>query len=275
MGFGVKASDITGAVTAAHAVTDGLIDDVDDDVAVVDGRVQTVDGVVDAVKAKTDNLPPDPADQSQVEAAVTAAHATTDGLVTTVDTVADAIKSKTDNLPSDPADQSDLEDILGRKYPFLDFWSLPADLISVEGTAIDLTFPNVVVEGLPSGATLKRVVVILTIRAILDTSAADNYIDAASKTLRVKKSTGAWGTDDLVGITFDINSLYCVASTKEAGPAIIGSHDVKGEVDGDATYNFMSVETLPVESPRADAISALANDLDLYDVQIGLRVFYE
>lgn len=181
-----------------------------------------------------------------------------------------AIKEKTDNLPSDPADESDLEDILGRKYPFMDFWSVPADKITVPGTADDLTFPSVVVSGLPSGATLIRVVVILTIRAINDTSTADNYIDQASKTLRVKKSTGAWGTDDLVGITFDQNSLYCVASTKEAGTAIIGAHDVKGEVDGDATYNFRSEET-----ERGDAISALADNLELYDVQVGLRVFYE
>lgn len=181
-----------------------------------------------------------------------------------------AIKAKTDNLPSDPADESDLETILGRKYPWMDFWSIEADKITIPGTAADLDFPDVVVSGLPSGATLKRVVAILTIRALLDTSTADNYIDAASKTLRVKKSTGAWGTDDLVAITFDENGLYCVASTKESGTALVGSHDVKGEVDGDATYNFRSEET-----NRSDAISALADNLELYDVQVGLRVFYE
>lgn len=48
-----------------------------------------------AVKAKTDNLPVDPADESILE-----------GLITTVDTVVNAIKAKTDNLPTDPADQS-------------------------------------------------------------------------------------------------------------------------------------------------------------------------
>ena len=215
---------------------------------------------VTAIKDKTDNLPADPSSQTTVVSQIQASHVTTDGLVSTVDGVVDA-----------------LGDDLERKYPFLDFWSLPTALITVPGTAVDLTFPNVVILPgyIPSGATLKRVVVILTIRAINDLSAAANYIDQASKTLRVKKSDGAWGTDDLVGITFAQNSLYCVASTKEAGPTIIGSHDVKGEVDGDATYNFMSVETLPVASPRADAISALADSLELYDVQVGLRVFYE
>ena len=35
--------------------------------------VDTIDGIVDAIKIKTDNLPSDPADQSLVEAAITAA----------------------------------------------------------------------------------------------------------------------------------------------------------------------------------------------------------
>jgi len=158
---------------------------------------------------------------------------------------------------------------LVRKFPFLDFWSAPADLITVPAAAANLDFPDIVVAGIPVGATLKRVVLILTCRALRDTSGANNYIDQASKTLRVKKSTGAWGTDDLVGITFDLNSLYCVASNKEGGPVIIGNADVKVEVDGDATYNVQSNQ-----DNRADAISALANNLELYDVQVGLRLFY-
>ena len=74
-----------------------------------------------AIKTKTDSLPSDPADQSAVEAAITAA---TSGLATAssmvslttkvdtlddyVDTEVAAIKAKTDNLPSDPADASDI-----------------------------------------------------------------------------------------------------------------------------------------------------------------------
>ena len=180
---------------------------------------------------------------SDIMDAVTAAHATTDGLV-------------------------------NRKSPFRDFWSAIDNKITVANAAADLTFPSIVIEGLASGITITRVVLMLIIRAVKDTSGAANYIEGANKTLRVKKSTGSWGTDDLVGITFDQNSLYVDASTKEAGPAIIGSHDVKAEVDGDATYNIMSVETLPVESPRADAMDAKGDNLELYDVQVGLRVYF-
>jgi hypothetical protein len=49
----------------------------------------TVDTVVDAIKAKTDNLPADPADDSDIDAQLS-----------TIDTVVDAIKAVTDNLPN-------------------------------------------------------------------------------------------------------------------------------------------------------------------------------
>jgi hypothetical protein len=96
----------------------------------VNAPIATVDTVVDAIKAKTDNLPADPADQSAVEAAITAAHSTTNAYIDTevaavladtnelqtdlanggrLDLLIDAIKAKTDGLPSDPADESLLE----------------------------------------------------------------------------------------------------------------------------------------------------------------------
>lgn len=49
-----------------------------------EGKIDTIDTVVDAIKIKTDNLPADPADQSAVEAAITTAHATTDGNLATI-----------------------------------------------------------------------------------------------------------------------------------------------------------------------------------------------
>lgn len=71
-----------------------------------------IDASIAAVKAKTDNLPTDPADQSAVEAAITAAAAplmTSAGYTAPDNAGITAIKAKTDNLPSDPADQSTLE----------------------------------------------------------------------------------------------------------------------------------------------------------------------
>ena len=181
-----------------------------------------------------------------------------------------SIKAKTDLLPAAPADETLLQASLANKYSFMDFWSAPEDNLTLDAAAADLAFPDILVSGLPATATLRRVVLMMTCRAILDTSAAANYIDVASKTLRVKKSTGAWGTDDLIAITFSVDSLYCAADAKEAGPVILGAHDVKAEVDGDATYNIRSDESV-----RSDAISVLADSLELYDVQVGLRVFFD
>lgn len=61
-----------------------------------------LDLLIDAIKAKTDNLPSDPADESLIEAAITAAHATTNGKIDAVDDFVDtevaAIKAVTDTL---------------------------------------------------------------------------------------------------------------------------------------------------------------------------------
>jgi hypothetical protein len=66
---------------------------------------------VTSIKTKTDNLPSDPADASDVAAAITAATSplATSSALTTVGSNVTAIKAKTDNLPSDPADESLIE----------------------------------------------------------------------------------------------------------------------------------------------------------------------
>ena len=57
--------------------------------AALDAKVDTVDGIVDAIKAKTDNLPADPADDSDIDTAIAA-----------VKSVVDAIKTETDGHPT-------------------------------------------------------------------------------------------------------------------------------------------------------------------------------
>lgn len=82
--------------------------------ASVDAVDDFIDTEVAAIKAKTDALPSDPADQSAVEAAITAATAplaTAAALAAVsafVDTEVAAIKAKTDNLPAAPAAVGDI-----------------------------------------------------------------------------------------------------------------------------------------------------------------------
>ncbi len=189
-----------------------------------------------------------------------------------VSTVLDTITTKTNNLPASPADQVTslaIQTALGRKFSFVDFWSAPTDKIPVVVGPADTTFPDIVVAGLPAGLTVQKVVLILAVRTINDTSGVDNYINAANKTLRIKAAAGAWGTNDIVAITFAQNSLYCKASQKEPGPVIIGAANLSSVVNANATYNIMSNQTV-----RGDGIVAKGNNLELYDIQVGLRVFY-
>lgn len=58
------------------------------------------------VKAKTDNLPADPADASDIAASFVTVNSTLSTIAGYLDTEVAAIKAKTDNLPSDPADAS-------------------------------------------------------------------------------------------------------------------------------------------------------------------------
>ena len=60
---------------------------------------------ITAIKAKTDNLPSDPADQSLLIAAI-GTPMQAGSYVAPANSDISAIKAKTDNLPSDPADQS-------------------------------------------------------------------------------------------------------------------------------------------------------------------------
>jgi len=85
-------------LNTAHTTTNGLI--------------TTVDTVVDAIKAKTDNLPAAPADDTSIDSqlATIAGYLDTEvaAILAAVDTEVAAIKAKTDNLPADPASETNV-----------------------------------------------------------------------------------------------------------------------------------------------------------------------
>ena len=147
----------------------------------------------------------------------------------------------------------------------LDFPSEHGVVIDISGgPAADLNLPDVVVSGLPSGASLVKVQAMLKIRALENThSTLANAINGA-QAIRVKKSTGAWGTDDVAAIDLADNLWTIAAATRECGDLLIGDHDVKAKVDGDATYN------LRFENALADQ-----DNLRLNDVMVILRFKYK
>lgn len=87
---------------AATAQTAG---DITAQLVVIDDYVDTE---IAAIKAKTDNLPADPADASDIAAAFSTVNGTLATIAGYVDTEVAAIKAKTDNLPANPAAVSDI-----------------------------------------------------------------------------------------------------------------------------------------------------------------------
>ena len=79
-----------------------------------------IDTEVAAIKAKTDNLPPDPADASDIVASFSAITTSLSTIASYIDTEVAAIKAKTDNLPTDPADASDIAAALAAITGYID-----------------------------------------------------------------------------------------------------------------------------------------------------------
>lgn len=109
----MHAFDLDTATVDLSATTETQIDAIETDTNEIQGKLPTnkimgssvvtdKDDEIDAIKAKTDLLPTDPADESLIEAAITAAHATTDAKIDAVgdyvDTEITAIKAVTDTL---------------------------------------------------------------------------------------------------------------------------------------------------------------------------------
>jgi hypothetical protein len=108
--FGITRLDATITSRASQASVDTLASYVDTEVA--------------AIKAKTDNLPTDPADASDIAASFVTVNNTLATIASYIDTEVAAIKAKTDNLPSDPADASDIA---------ASFASVNAALVTITG----------------------------------------------------------------------------------------------------------------------------------------------
>ena len=141
------------------------------------------------------------------------------------------------------------------------FYSDVDDLVSITGGSTDVTLPSVVLPNL--AAAVLYIYAGLKFRMIENTDDEENAINGAA-TVQIKKSTGAWGVDDVTGIDIADNMWTVGAYIREGGDVVMGDNDVASEVDAfNATYNM-----------RFEDIQADENDLDLYDVQTFLTVAY-
>lgn len=95
---------------AGDTTTPDIITEIwEDETAITATTIATyVDTEVAAIKAKTDNLPSDPASAGTIATSFSSISSTLTTIASYIDTEVAAIKAKTDNLPSDPADASDI-----------------------------------------------------------------------------------------------------------------------------------------------------------------------
>jgi hypothetical protein len=160
------------------------------------------------------------------------------------------------NLPTDIAA---LATQTGRQLFCVDYWSLPQEEVAIPAVAADQALPDVTVAGIPTGATITRVIAMIKFRVVENTNVAANKLSGAQE-IQVRDDTpGAWA--DAINFVDDMFSL--AASTREGGDVYIGAIDLSATVVGNDTYNFQWDEAL------ADLAA-----INLNDVQTGLRIWY-
>jgi len=188
-----------------------------------------------------------------------------DAIIVYVDEVESLLKNATYGLDALHTHLTNIETILARNISCMTFLSTINAQINLPAAAADTNLPDVVISGLPAGFTLDKVLVFVIIRAIENTNAGGANAIEGAQNIRIKKSTGAWGVDDVIAIPLTDNMWTVAASTREFGDVIGGddAHDVKSEVDGNATYN------LRFEDANVDL-----DFLRLNDVQVLIKVWY-
>lgn len=160
-----------------------------------------------------------------------------------------AIKTQTDKIP--------------RGVYSMSFWSDNDDDITLTTTATDdFALPSIVVAGLPVGITLVRVVTMLKIALIKDTSGADNAINGAT-TLKVDADPAYGSLVTAIDIPDNSWAVDFSEATERGGDVMIGDNDVKAEVTVDATYYA-----------RLENIACDGNNLKLKDVAWGLKFYF-
>lgn len=161
------------------------------------------------------------------------------------------------------ADADQVGDIKSRNVSMMEFWSDNDDVVTLAPLATNVALPNVTVSNLPSGISIISVTGMIDIREFYNNSANANAINGAAL-IKVKKSTGAWGTDDVALINIPDNSFPMAPSSIHAARTYVGDNNASSEVDANATYNL-----------RFDGNCAVDYSfLYLRDVATGLKVYF-
>ncbi len=138
------------------------------------------------------------------------------------------------------------------------FWSDVDALITLPA---DTALPNIVVADIPSDVTVIRAILVLKYSSKKDTSSSDNQVTAGKITS--KETTGGTYVDAINLINGEVK---VDADTKEGGDVHPGDNDISGSTSG-------ITDNCTVQSVFS-GVTTTGASIELYDVQIGLKVYF-
>jgi cell division protein ZapA (FtsZ GTPase activity inhibitor) len=211
----------------------------------VDTLATYVDTEVAAIKAKTDNLPTDPADASDIAASFATVNATLATIAGYIDTEVAAIKAKTDNLPIDPADASDIAASFSTLTGLINTLT---SYVDTEVAAIKAKTDNLPSDPADASDISASFV---TVNNTLATIAG--YVDTEVAAIKAKT--------DL--IPADIGSVLVAANVNQRTVAVTGSNHVAADIHefqpGVITALDFAAGAIDANALAADASTEIAN----------------
>ena len=149
----------------------------------------------------------------------------------------------------------------------IDFWSNSQGKVELVHESCRIDLPDVLVTGLPAGASILKVIPFLKVRAIKNTSDSTNSLSGA-QAIRMWKPglSGIFGVS--IGptmVAIDLQpGMWSMKSMPQPGVgAVLMGNDVKSVVDGNGTYKF-----------KFEAARAKKATLVLLDVIVGLKIHF-
>ena len=222
-----------------------------------------VDTEISAIKSKTDNLPSNPASQTKVDDIDDLLNNEAYGLVGLDLEIEEAVSLLGLLDESLETHDTDIKGELVRKIQHMDFWAdnKASVVLTTVGTA-DYALNSLTVAGIPSGATLVRVVAVLKIAAIRDTSTLDNAVNGATA-LKVDADVAYGSLVTAIDIEDNSWAILIANGADRGGDILFGDNDVKTEISGNGTYYA-----------RLENIACDGNNLTLLDVTWGVRIYF-
>jgi len=154
---------------------------------------------------------------------------------------------------------------LSHKVSCMEFWSITDAVLDLPAAVADVNCPNIIVSGLPAGATIIEVLGMIQFRKIANLNAGGANAIVGAQNIVIKISTQVdWAEADIFFPLVD-NQWELAAATSEGGGIFIADNasDCHDEVTGNGTYNV-----------RFDQVLVDQNTLSLYDLKVGLRILF-